>query len=147
MAGKRKNRKSHAHVRSPSSGDIKISEAILRLAKPLMDRYGEDRKRLEAIITLAIIAWNNALLPVHAQRAFAMKSIETLSPRGGDAELTATVTYLLEQIEERRKKLFPHPRAFIVSFDVQESVGTYTLNVCSMPLSGMPEHAEKGESE
>lgn len=144
MAGKRK---SHTHVQSPSPGDIKISEAILRIAKPLMDRYGEDRKRVEAIIALATIAWNKALLPVHAKSAFATKSIETLSPRGRDAELTTTVTYLLEQIEERRKKLFPHPRAFIVSFDVQERVGTYTLNVCSMPFSGRPEHAAKGESE
>src|SRR4029453_12187351 len=47
---------------------IKISEAILTLAEPLRTQYKEPH-RMQAIISIAVMAWNIALFPdeEHAQ--------------------------------------------------------------------------------
>ena len=46
--------------------DIKISEAILNLAEPLREHYREPH-RIQAIISMAVMAWNIALFPEEEQ--------------------------------------------------------------------------------
>ena len=53
---------------------------------------------------------------------------------GGDPKMSE-VTQALDMVEERRKKLFPNLRRFVVDYDLQVSEGKVALNVLSESMS------------
>ena len=65
-----------------SSDGVKMSEVILKLADPLLKKYGDNDKRIETIISLTIIEWNRLMLPEDEREKFQDEMIDTLSPPG-----------------------------------------------------------------
>ena len=94
---KRKMRTPRAHrfasplpAAAPTHPVIKISEAILKLAEPLRAYYKEPH-RLQAIISMAVMAWNISLFPdeehVHLQGML----LESLPAQAQEGDETAVV--------------------------------------------------------
>ena len=48
---------------SESPDGVKMSEVILKLAEPLLKKYGDIDKRIKTIIFLTIFEWNRLMLP------------------------------------------------------------------------------------
>ena len=119
-------------VESPDG--VKMSEVILKLAEPLIKHFGEDDKRIKAIISMTILEWNRLMLPVDERDNFQDKMFDTLLPPGDDAEMIGSILYINELINKRRNKYFPDLKKFIVDCELFVSGGDITLNVSSAPV-------------
>lgn len=111
-----------------------MSAVILKLAEPLLKKYGTNPKRAESIIILSIAAWNKAMLPAGKQSGFEKDIIDAAVPLNGEAEAVAAAIEVMELIEDRRGQLFPDLRVVIANYDLQMSDGKLTLNVGSAPI-------------
>src|SRR3989449_8053298 len=65
---------------------IKISEAILTLAEPLRTHYREPH-RMQAIISIAVMAWNIALFPDEEHAQVQGMLLESLPPQLGGEDV------------------------------------------------------------
>ncbi len=115
--------------------DPKMSEVILELADPLLDGDVSNAKEVDFIVQLTIAAWNKAMFSSDRQAAMERDIIDTLVPPNGDAEQVGTIIQALDIVEERRKKLFPNLRRFVVDYDLKVSEGRVALNVLSESMS------------
>jgi hypothetical protein len=70
----------------PTRPAIKISEAILTLAEPLRAQYREPH-RMQAIISLAVMAWNISLFPDEEQPHVQGMLLESLPPQLGGEDV------------------------------------------------------------
>ena len=116
-------------------GEPKMSEVILDLVDPLLDGDVSNPKEVDFIIQLTIAAWNKSMSPVERQAAMEKEIIDTLVPQDGDAEQVGTILQALEIVEDRRKKLFPNLRRFVLDYDLRVSEGRVALNVVSQSMS------------
>lgn len=119
-------------VESPAG--VKMSEVILKLAEPLLKKFGDDDKRTKTIISLTILEWNRLMLPEDEREKFQDDMFDTLLPTADDAEMVESVLYVNELIAKRQKKYFPDLRKFIVDYELILSDGEITLNVSSAPV-------------
>ena len=115
-------------------GDPK-SEIILELADPLLDGDVSNPKEVDFIVQLTIAAWNKAMFSSDRQAAMEKEIIDTLVPPDGDAEQVGTIIQAMEIVDDRRKRLFPNLRRFVVDYDLQVSEGRVALNVLSESMS------------
>jgi hypothetical protein len=113
---------------------IKMSAVILKLADPLLKKYGDNDNRIETIISLTVIEWNKLILPEDEQKKIHNITIDHLVPTGADAEDFGSLLYISELIAERKKKYFPHLKKIILNYDLSVSNGNITLNVSSVPI-------------
>ena len=113
----------------------KMSEVILELADPLLEGDVANPKEVDFIVQLTIAAWNKAMFSSDRQAAMEKEIIDTLLPPDGDAEQVGTIIQALDIVEERRKKLFPNLRRFVVDYDLQVSEGRVALNIVSESMS------------
>ncbi len=116
-------------------GKPKMSEVILDLADPLLDGDVSNPKEVDFIIQLTIAAWNKSMFPADRQAAMEKDIIDTLVPPDGKAENVGTVIQALNIVDDRRKKLFPDLRRFVLDYDLQVSGGKVALNVISESMS------------
>jgi hypothetical protein len=116
-------------------GEPKMSEVILDLADPLLDGDVSNPKEVDFIIQLTIAAWNKAMFSADRQAAMEKEIIDTLVAPDGDAEQVATIIQAIEIVDDRRKKLFPNLRRFVLDYDLQVSEGRVALNVVSQSMS------------
>ena len=116
-------------------GEPKMSEVILDLADPLLDGDVANPKEVDFIVQLTIAAWRKAMFPADKQAAMEKDIIDTLVPPDGDAEQVGTIIQALYMVEERRKKLFPNLRRYVLDYDLHVSEGRVALNVVSESMS------------
>ena len=116
-------------------GVPKMSEVILDLADPLLDGDVSNAKEVDFIVQLTIVAWNKAMASADRQDAMEKEIIDTLVAPDGDAEEVGTIIQAIDIVEERRKKLFPNLRRFVVDYDLQVSEGRVALNVLSESIA------------
>jgi len=117
-----------------SSDGVKMSAVILKLAEPLLKKYGDDDKRIETIVSLTIIEWNRLMLSEDEKEILQDIMIDTLSPPGDDAETVGSLLYISDLIAERKKKYFPNLKKVIVNQELIVSNGNITLNIASAPV-------------
>ncbi|MBU0498879.1 MAG: hypothetical protein KJ558_05355 [Gammaproteobacteria bacterium] len=107
---------------------IKISEAILRLAEPLIKKYPK-RERIVAIIDMAIFAWNISLTSDTKREEIERKLIDQFQ-----TELDATgIATIIEQTDimvETKKRLYPDIEYLIIKHNLTvTNDGQLTLDV------------------
>jgi len=117
----------------PSDG-VKMSAVILKLAEPLLKKYGDDDKRIETIVSLTIAEWNRLMLPEDEREKFQDVMVDTLSPSDDDAAMVGSLLYISDLIAERKKKYFPNLKKVILNQELIVSDGNITLNISSAPI-------------
>ncbi|HUY87834.1 MAG TPA: hypothetical protein VMV10_03775 [Pirellulales bacterium] len=115
-------------------GEPKMSAVLLKLAEPLIQRPGTTARQAESIIALTVVAWNKSLLPPGSQPELEKEIVDAFVPQDGYAEDVGTVVEVMELIAERRARLFPDIRKFVVDYELSFPPGTLTLNVTSAPV-------------
>ena len=140
MSKKKNNRKRRAVPAGRGrvvvfGGEPKMSEVILDLADPLLDGDVSNPKEVDFIVQLTIAAWNKAMFPADRQAAMEKDIIDTLVPPDGDAEQVGTIIQAMEIVDDRRKKLFPNLRRFVLDYDLRVSERRVALNVISESMS------------
>ena len=117
-----------------SPDGVKMSEVILKLAEPLLKKYGDIDKRIKTIISLTIFEWNRLMLPDGEREKYQDKMMDTLLPPDDEAEMVGSILYLSDLIAERQKKYFPDIKKVIVDYELIVSDGNITLNISSAPI-------------
>src|SRR5262245_50721947 len=84
---------------------IKISEAILTLAEPLRARYREPH-RLQAIIAVAVMAWNISLFPDEEHAHVQGMLLENL-PTQLSGEDVGVLLSTMDTLIARKRLLYP----------------------------------------
>ena len=120
---------------SKSPDGVKMSAVILKLAEPLLKKYGDIDKRIKTIISLTIFEWNRLMLPESEREKFQDEMINTLLPPDEEAETVDSILYLSDLIAERQKKYFPDIKKIIVDYELVVSGGNITLNISSAPIN------------
>src|SRR5438270_11823928 len=128
MARKRQSkhtRKTAKQQRSPSRAPwvsppppqtrpaIKISEAILTLAEPLRAHYREPH-RMQAIISIAVMAWNIALFPDEEQSHVQGMLLESLPPQLSGEDVGVLLS-TIDTLIARKRLLYPEVREYILT--------------------------------
>ena len=113
---------------------VKMSAVILKLAEPLLKKYGDIDKRIKTIISLTIFEWNRLMLPDGERKKYQDKMMDTLLPPDENAETVGSILYLSDLIAERQKKYFPDIKKVIVDYELIVSDGNITLNISSAPI-------------
>ena len=117
-----------------SPDGVKMSEVILKLADPLLKKYGDDDKRIKTIISLTIFEWNRLRLPEAEREKYQDEMMDTLVPPDDKAETVDSIIYLSDLIAERQKKYFPDIKKIIVDYELIILDGNITLNISSAPI-------------
>jgi hypothetical protein len=107
--------------------DWKLSTRILEIAKPLTDK-AVDNDEFEAMVRMAALCWNVALLPADQQEQRLRSLIATMArdqPEGFADEAKAWAQVLVD----RRRKLFGNDRRTIVDYTMERAGGSLRLHV------------------
>jgi hypothetical protein len=111
-----------------NSPPIKISEAILRMAEPLIRKYPK-RERIIVIVDLAIFSWNVSLT-TQINREEIEKNLIDNMPGEFDATDIASIIEQTDILIERKKELYPDINYLIISHTLSvEDNGQITLDV------------------
>lgn len=109
----------------------KLSTVILDFAKPLLDRFPDDRD-YETAVELAITCWNLALFP-DAERTSEMRSLLKRVARG-PADSAEEIQEWIKILVNRKKTLFAHDRRMVMGHTVVREGASRTLYVTSTPV-------------
>jgi hypothetical protein len=111
---------------------IKISEAILTLADPLLTQYRESH-RMQAIIAVAVMAWNIALFPDDEHAQVQGMLLESL-PSQLSGEDVGVLLRTLDTLIARKRLLYPHVREYILTHQLSLVDNKITLTVGTAPV-------------
>ena len=111
---------------------IKISEAILTLADPLLTQYRESH-RMQAIIAVAVMAWNIALFPDDEHAQVQGMLLESL-PSQLSGEDVGVLLRTLDTLIACKRLLYPHVREYILTHQLSLVDNKITLTVGTAPV-------------
>jgi hypothetical protein len=111
---------------------IKISEAILTLAEPLRAHYREPH-RMEAIIAIAVMAWNIALFPDEEQSHMQGMLLESLPPQLSGEDVGVLLS-TMDTLIARKRLLYPQVREYILTHQLTFVDNKVTLTVGTAPV-------------
>ena len=115
-------------VKNKNAPPLKISEAIIRIAEPLIRKYSK-RERVVVIIDLAIFSWNVSLASEVDREEIEKKVIDQM-PDKFDATDIASIIEQTDILIERKKNLYPDIRYLIVNRNITiNDNGQITLDV------------------
>jgi len=115
-------------VRYEPKGVPKMSEVLVDLIEPYVE-YAETYEAYQKLVTVAVVAWNNSLLPERNHKPIIKKTIKSLSLLRSDAQ---DMKRIIEELIERKKKHFPEHTRPIVDYQVTETRDGYHLSVASI---------------
>jgi hypothetical protein len=134
-AKRQRRTQSENRVSSPpqqTRPDIKISEAILNISEPLRTQHREPQ-RMQAIISLAVMAWNIALFPEEEQAHVQGMLLERL-PTQLSGEDVGVLLSTIETLIARKNLLYPHVREYILTHQLSLVDNRVTLTVGTAPV-------------
>ena len=117
---------------------IKISEAILTLVEPLRAQYREPH-RMQAIISLAVMAWNIALFPDEEHAHMQGMLLESLLPQLGGEDVGVLLS-TIDTLIARKRLLYPQVREYILTHQLSLVDDKVTLSVGTAPV---PENIQR----
>ena len=141
-AAKQQRSPSRAHRFAPSPQPtrpaIKISEAILTLAEPLRTQYREPH-RMQAIIAIAVMAWNIALFPDEEHAQVQGMLLESLPPQLSGEDVGVLLS-TMDTLIARKRLLYPQVREYILTHQLSLVDNKVTLTVGTAPV---PENIQR----
>jgi hypothetical protein len=111
------------------AGEEKMSEVLLALIGPYQD-VASTYEDLQRLIPLGAVAWNAALLPEKARQKLLDETIEA-GFSAFDPETRRELRNFLAALIERKERLFPNNKRFIVSYEVSRTKNSYHVSVAS----------------
>ncbi|MBW4660420.1 MAG: hypothetical protein KME15_17240 [Drouetiella hepatica Uher 2000/2452] len=117
-------------VRNPK-GEVKMSEVLQAFVEPHLD-FAATKEQRQKLFAIAILAWNLALLSEEQQQK-EMEDIIAQMSMGKDRQAEQDIREILEELTERKRRLFPNHRRYILDFDVRETRNDFHLSVISSP--------------
>src|SRR4029453_10188551 len=111
---------------------IKISEAILTLAEPLRTQYREPHG-VQAIVAIAVMAWNMALFPDQEHADVQGMLLESLPPQLSGEDVGVLVS-TIDTLIARKRLLYPQVKEYILTHQLSFVDNKVTLTVSTAPV-------------
>src|SRR2546425_6194591 len=111
---------------------IKISEAILTLAEPLRAHYKEPH-RLQAVMAIAVMAWNISLFPDEEHAHVQGMLLESLPPQLSGEDVGVLLS-TIDTLIARKRVLYPQIREYILTHQLTLVNDKVTLSVGTAPV-------------
>jgi hypothetical protein len=111
---------------------IKISEAILNISEPLRMQYREPH-RMQAIIAVAVMAWNIALFPDEEHAQVQGMLLESLPPQLSGEDVGVLLS-TMDTLIARKRLLYPQVREYILTHQLTLVDNKVTLSVGTAPV-------------
>ncbi|MBD2464833.1 hypothetical protein H6G89_27915 [Oscillatoria sp. FACHB-1407] len=122
-------------VKNPA-GQEKMSDVLEAFVEPYLDD-AETFEAQQKLFTIAIVAWNLALMPDDKRPAELKNFVQKLA--GSNKQFAADTTAILEEFIERKQQFFANNKRYIIDFELQKMGKTHHLSVVSsMPDSSRP---------
>lgn len=107
--------------------DWKLSTRILEIAKPLTDK-AVDNDQFEAMVRMAALCWNIALLPADQQEQKLRSLVETMA-KGEPEDFANELKTWGQVLLDRKRKLFGNDRRIAVDYTIERVGGSLRLHV------------------
>ena len=111
------------------AGHEKMSEVLEDFIEPFQD-LADNEDAYRKLLSLAMVAWNAALLPEDRQRAMIDKMIEVGLAKASRSDRIHT-RKLVEIMVQRKQSLFVSNKRMIISFELTDTGSGYNLSVMS----------------
>ncbi len=105
---------------------------VLKLAEPLLQKYGTNRERIRSIMTLAVAAWNMSMLSQVSEEQIA-ETISGSLPKEFLAEDVSVILKVVYMLMERRREHFPGIQKIVLGHEVVKTDKGWDLTVSSAP--------------
>jgi hypothetical protein len=116
----------------PTRPAMKISEALLTLAEPLRAQYREPH-RMQAIIAVAVMAWNISLFPDEEHTQVQGMLLESLPPQLSGEDVGVLLS-TIDTLIARKRLLYPQVREYILTHQLSLVDNKVTLTVGTAPV-------------
>ena len=110
------------------NAENKISEAILKLAEPLLEECNNDAEYRKAI-SFSVTIWNLCTMSTEEKCSFINKLLDdsTDSPDG-----KLFLQNLINRFIERKMQLYPHDHRYVVDYFIKKISGKRNLTVAAI---------------
>jgi hypothetical protein len=109
---------------------IKMSVVLEDFVEPYLDLAEESLEVQRKLFTIAIVAWNTALVPEELREEILEGSLRS-AMRGASAEDKQGLRAIVNGMVERKLALFDQYKRFIVDFELVEDKDAFHLSVMS----------------
>jgi len=117
-------------INNDDAPPIKISDAIIKIAEPLIKKY-QEQHRVTVLIQLAIIAWNMSFSSGNMREDIEGVLINAI-PEEIDAVGTVTIIEIVDMLIERKNKIFPNINFAVVNHKISiDNNGVFNLDISS----------------
>lgn len=110
-------------------GQDKMSEVLQAFVEPYKD-FARNKQQQEKLLSIAMLAWNLALLPPDQQQSRKDQMIEGLCAGQGRRAKQDT-REILDDLITRKQSFFADNKRYIVDFQLQDMGQSYHLSVAS----------------
>ena len=122
-----------ANIPIEPKGAPKMSEILQQFVAPYLDNVSTLRRR-KSLFSLAVIAWNAAVMPESQQKTTLDTFLEQqLSNQ--DAETQQAITQIIDELIARKHQHFSDNKYFILDFQITETGQRYDISVASTLLA------------
>ncbi len=122
-------------VKNPK-GEVKMSEVLENFVDPYLGAVQNSQQR-QKLFTLAVFAWNVAILPIAQQERIIETMLKESLP-GADFTVRQDTRQLLDSLIARKQSLFADNQRYIVDFQLQGQDQKFHLSVASTLMAPPP---------
>ena len=124
-----KLRKTHGHLGKPPKNLRKMSEVLLEFAAPILEG-AEDFEDCQFLFSMAVMAWNLALLPAEAQAEFLKNNPFLENPLDrDDVEMAQFCAETMQALIEMKLLYFGQDQRMVGDYQLTENDGDLHLSV------------------
>ena len=105
-----------------------MSEVLLDFAGPYLPDYGDAPEAYKGILSIAVLAWNMALINEEEKQEKIRADTERLLSASGGEPLLG----LIDELLARKYRYFGDNTRYIVTYDVQPKRNQIAVNVASI---------------
>jgi hypothetical protein len=110
-------------------GEVKMFEVLEELVEPYLD-FTRNFSQREKLFSLALVAWNIALMPENERQQMIDQVIEQ-GMGGNDPLARQDAREIIDGLIARKQKLFADNKRYIIDFQLQDMGQTFHLSVAS----------------
>lgn len=113
----------------------KLSDALLKLIQP----YAHEADSYDlyyALVGFASAAWNSSLVAEPERSKLIDDLLEITLKRGAPRQAKAELRSLIEELIQRKLKLFPNDRRYVATFELEDRGDSFYLSVASVISGG-----------
>lgn len=116
-------------------GEVKMSEVLEAFVEPYLD-FAQTRSQRETLFSIAVFAWNLAILPESGRQA-AIDELIKVNLKGSSLLAEQDMREIIAELIARKQNFFANNKRYIVDFELQDTDKQFHLSVAST-LSSPP---------